>query len=151
MTQKMKTIILMLGALVLSVHSYAQSVSAALSGADTVRQGDILQLTFSFENVDANGFELPELVGLKVVGGPSRRTQMSIINGQRSSSATFTYAVVAEQAGVAFVPRISRVAGEEEVQTEPLSVFVTADPNYVPLEEQRLEPVRKSRRPTVRM
>ena len=39
----------------------AQTAVATLSGADTVRQGEMLQLTFSFEDVAVDRFELPEM------------------------------------------------------------------------------------------
>ncbi|MFK8057111.1 MAG: BatD family protein [Saprospiraceae bacterium] len=134
----------------------AQTATAILSGSDTVRQGELLQLTFAFENVDAKDFKLPELVGLTVVGGPSRQSSMSIMNGQRSSSSAFVYRVVAEQAGLAVVPEVIVLNNEEEIKTEALTVFISEDPEYVPLQEngqsQRTpEQPKKKKRPTIKM
>jgi len=134
----------------------AQTASSTLSGSDTVRQGEVLQLTFAFENVDANGFELPDLVGLTPVGGPSRQTSMSIMNGKRTSSSAFVYRVVAEQPGLAYVPEVTITHEEEEIKTEALTVFVTEDDNYVPMQERdqqqrpALQP-KKKKRPIVKM
>lgn len=134
----------------------AQTATATLSGADTVRQGEMLQLTFAFENVEANDFTLPDLVGLTPVGGPSRQTSMRIMNGKRSSSSAFVYRVIAEQAGLAYVPEVIVKHEDEEIKTEALKVFITEDPEYVPV-QQGVQPQRaplqpkKRKRPTVKM
>ena len=134
----------------------AQTVSATLSNTDTVRQGEVLQLIFRFENMDANSFELPELVGLTPYGGPSRQSSMTFINGERTSSSAFVYRVVAEQPGLAYVPSVSVMHEEEELKTEALQVFITEDEEYVPMHKQgepqreTLQP-KKRKRPVVKM
>ncbi len=134
----------------------AQTVTATLSNTDTVRQGEVLQLIFRFENVEANTFELPELVGLTPYGGPSRQSSMTIMNGERTSSSAYVYRVIAEQPGLAYVPSISVMHEDEELKTEPLQVFITEDAEYVPMQqqgEQQREAVqpKKRKRPTVKM
>ena len=114
----------------------AQTATATLSGADTVRQGEMLQLTFAFEDVEPDDFKLPDLVGLTVVGGPSRQKSMRIVNGERSSASAFVYRVVAEQAGLAYVPEVTVLYKNEELKTEALSIFITEDSEYVPLQQQ---------------
>ncbi len=134
----------------------AQTVTATLSNTDTVRQGEVLQLIFRFENVEANTFELPELVGLTPYGGPSRQSSMTIMNGERTSSSAYVYRVIAEQPGLAYVPSISVMHEDEELKTEPLQVFITEDAEYVPMQQQReqqreaVQP-KKRKRPTVKM
>lgn len=131
----------------------AQSVEAHLSGADTVRQGEQLRLSFSFEDVAPESFALPELVGLTVIGGPSRRSQMTIANGIRRSSTSLGYYVVAEQPGLAYVPPIVvPTAAGDTLSTKPLTVFVTDDPDYVPLDSAQPPARPRARRPpTVKM
>lgn len=134
----------------------AQSATATLSGADTVRQGEMLQLTFAFENVEAKDFELPDLVGLTPIGGPSRQTSMSIVNGKRSSASAFVYRVVAEQAGLGYVPEVVVMHEDEEIKTEALTVFITEDEGYVPLQQAEQQPQvptspKKKKRPIIKM
>jgi len=134
----------------------AQTATATLSGSDTVRQGDLLRLTFAFENVETKSFELPDLVGLTIVGGPSRQSSMRIMNGKRSSSSAFVYQVVAEQPGLAFVPEVVVMHENEEVKTESLKVFITEDAEYVPRQQgvlpKRTPPqAKKKKRPIVKM
>ena len=110
----------------------AQRVTVSHTAADTVRQGDAFALTFAFDNVSAADFELPELVGLLVTGGPSRQSRMSIVNGVTSSSEAFTYRVVADQPGLALVPSVSGATADSTYASEPVTLFVTDDPDYVP-------------------
>lgn len=130
----------------------AQSVRASLSGADTVRQGERLVLTFGLEDVEPGGFPRPELVGLTVVGGPSRRSRVSIVNGVRRSAFALSYYVVAEQPGLGYVaPLAIPMADGDTLRTEPLRVFITDDPDYVPLERAPVAEPARPRRPTVKM
>lgn len=130
----------------------AQSVTARLSGADTVRQGERLLLSVTLENVAPEAFALPELVGLTPIGGPNRRSQVTISHGVRRSSATLSYYVVAEQPGVAYVPAVEvPTASGDTLATDPIRVFVTDDPDYVPIDEVPVDRPRARRPPTVKM
>ncbi len=68
--------------------------------------------------------ELGELSNLQVVGGPSRGTEFSFINGVATSAVTFTFLVRAEGPGAATVGPITVVAGELELRTEPVTAEV---------------------------
>lgn len=134
----------------------AQTVTATLSNTDTVRQGEVLQLIFRFENLNADAFELPELVGLTTYGSPSRQSSMTFINGERSSSSAFVYRVVAEQPGIGYVPAVTVMHDDEALTTEALQVFITEDEDYVPMkqrEESQARPIqpKKRKRPTVKL
>ena len=87
------------------------------------------------------------------MGGPSRRSSMSIINGERSSSTVLAYRVIAEQPGLALVPSVSIDHDGGSLTTEALRVFVTEDPDYMPLDEMKTEPepARRRKRPTVKL
>lgn len=109
----------------------AQKVSMHSTAADTMRQGDLVDVTFVFDNVSAAAFKLPEAVGLMPVAGPSRRSQMQITNGRRTSSEVITYRFVAHQPGLAYVPAVEGVAGDSTYRSEPLKLFITPNPDYV--------------------
>lgn len=136
----------------LSLNAAAQSASASLSGGDTVRQGEQLLLNFEFADVSPRAFAVPELVGLAVVGGPNRRSRVSISGGQRRSATALSYYVVAEQPGLAYVPAVPVVThAGDTLRTDALQVFVTADPAYVPLGEPAPARPAKRRPPTIKM
>lgn len=148
-----------------STHlAQAQTATAHLSAADTVRQGERLRLVYELHDVDPGAFALPDLVGLRVLGAPSRQTSMSIRNGVRSSSARLVYLLEATQPGLALVPAVTfgrgeASAGSEDppVSTDDLTVFVVADPEYrpgqqtMPATPQPPAPPRRRRRPRVRL
>ena len=123
---------LLLAVLCLATGLSAQRVSVTHSATDTVRQGEVFSLTFAFDNVSAAEFRLPELVGLVVAGGPSRQSRMRLVNGVASSAEAYTYRVVADQPGLAYVPSVSGTAADSTYASEPVTLFVTADPDYVP-------------------
>lgn len=135
----------------------AQGFTAALSGgADTVGQGTVLQLTYRFDDLPPQRFALPELTGLRVIGGPNQMSQLSIVNGVRTSSASLTYNLIADAVGPAAVPEVSVEFNGEVYTCEPLGLFVTDDPGYVPMPpegvlRQRDTLLPRRRRPTVRM
>ena len=138
----------------------AQRVSVTHGATDTVRQGDAFALTFRYEDLPADDYALPELVGLVVVAGPSRQSQISIVNGHRSSTEAFSYRVVADQPGLAYVPSITVETADTTYATEAVTVFVTDNPDYVPpaAQDAAQQPARptppvppRRRRPTVKM
>lgn len=147
-------------ALALAVALPAQRVYVSHGGADTVRQGDAFNVMFGFEDVSAGGFELPELVGLLVVGGPGRQSSVSVVNGVRSSSEAYTYRVVADQTGLAYIPSVTAETADSTYSSEPVRLFVTDDPDYVApdVAPRRGRPARpvppvppRRKRPTVKM
>ena len=135
----------------------AQRFSLTCSASDTLRQGEAVILTYAFENVSAAGFRLPDIEGLQLVGGPSRVSQMSIVNGVRSSAETLSYRFVADRVGTINIPMVVLDAAEGPLRTESIRFYVTADPNYVSRPEATqpnqgtASPPPPKRRPTVKM
>ncbi len=112
-------------------HLQAQGFSVSCSAGDTVRQGEVLMLGYDFVDVSANSFRLPNLEGVQLLGGPSRRSQLSIVNLKRSSSETLIYQLVADRAGWVEIPAVTLDASAQGLTCESIKIFVTADPNYV--------------------
>jgi BatD DUF11 like domain len=68
--------------------------------------------------------QIPKLNGLKLVGGPSVSNQFQWINGQASSSQSFTYVLLPEQEGTFKIPPIIVKMGGKSYQTQEISVTV---------------------------
>jgi hypothetical protein len=68
--------------------------------------------------------QLPKIEGLKWVGGPSVSNQFQWINGQSSSSQSFTYTFLPEREGSFRVPPIVVKIGGKTYQTEEISLKV---------------------------
>ena len=131
----------------------AQKIQVSIDAPDTIRQGSTHTLRISIENLPESALEIPEFVGLKVIMGPQRQTQLSIINGQRFTAASYQYVVIADQAGMAYIPPISIEHDGKTISSKELKLFITADPNYVAPEKQEAQGPQppKRRRPTVKL
>ncbi|MCI0624659.1 MAG: BatD family protein [Acidobacteria bacterium] len=71
--------------------------------------------------------QIPKISGLKLVGGPSVSNQFQWINGQSSSSQSFTYVLLPETEGTVKVPPIAvRVAGKT-YQTNEITLRVVKE------------------------
>ena len=130
----------------------AQDIDVELSGSDTLLQGETLILKVTIENASVRSFQLPELVGLVVVAGPSQSSQISIVNGVRSSVITYTYRLLAEQPGLALIPAVEIKVDKDTTLTSPeITRFIEEDINYIPrTDSDSTLPKRKSR-PTIKM
>lgn len=67
----------------------------------TVGVGERFQVYFTFEGQsnDISGFKPPSFEGLRVLSGPNQSTSMKIINGQVSSSVTFSFILTPSKEG----------------------------------------------------
>ena len=149
---------LMLSSFCWATSAAAQTFRVVSSTGDTIRQGDMLTLAFAFEDVAVSDFTLPDIRGLKLIAGPSRRSQISIVNGKRSSSESLIYRYLADKAGDVLVPAITVSTSTGNLSSAALRLYVTADKDYVsqPRVERGVDPSTRSqpqprRRPTVKM
>jgi hypothetical protein len=86
-----------------SLPAFAQEKFSATVDQSTIRVGENLTLTLTFTGA-ASGLTppaLPTLDKLQVVGGPYTSTSFSIVNGRSASSAAYSYALRAVEAGSA--------------------------------------------------
>ena len=68
--------------------------------------------------------QLPRIEGLKLVSGPAVSNQFQWINGQSSSSQSFTYTFLPEREGTFKIPQIAVKVGGKTYQTEETSLKV---------------------------
>ncbi len=65
---------------------------------DTVATGSQFRIEFKLENAEAQSrFELPEIQGLKILGGPNMSSSYMFNNGLSSKATTYTYFAMAER------------------------------------------------------
>ena len=82
------------------------SVTAELS-PNPVGVDEQVSLTITVVGGGAERPQIPKINGLKLVGGPSVSNQFQWINGQSSSSQSFTYVLLPEAEGTVKVPAIA--------------------------------------------
>lgn len=108
---------------------YGQDFNVQMS-SDTILAGNVLNITFTANNV-AGQFEGPDMQGLHVISGPNTSTSMSMINGDVTQTATYSYGVLCEDIGdVTILPAYFNT-GFETLETAPKSVLVLPNPEGI--------------------
>jgi len=103
--------------------------AAIRSEVDATRIGleDQLQLTITVDGASApDQVPPPPLTNLRVIGGPSVSTQMSLINGNLSQSRSWTYWLQAAAAGRAEIGPVRARVGSEEHTAPAIAIEVVA-------------------------
>jgi len=83
-----------------------------------------LVVTISSSGGSSERPQLPKIDGLKLVSGPSVSNQFQWINGQSSSSQTFTYLFLPEKEGTFTIPPIAVTVGGKAYYTREISLKV---------------------------
>ncbi len=119
----------------------AQEVSIKAKAPKLVKTYKPFEFSIIIENAEEVDFpEMPSLKGLKVVAGPMQSTSMSFINGEKSSTKSLRYQLLATEAMNINVPSLFIVFENEEYITDPFTIVVeegtTIDDEYNQNEEQ---------------
>ncbi len=101
----------------------AATLTASLD-RDTIPVGESVTLSLAFEGGSPQAVpNFPIPAGLSVqYGGQS--SQITIINGQTSSTQSYTYSITPTQAGVFVIPAISAIVAGQTVTSQPLKLTV---------------------------
>jgi hypothetical protein len=86
-----------------------------------------VSLTITVIGGGAERPQIPKINGLKLVGGPSVSNQFQWINGQSSSSQSFTYILLPEAEGTVKVPPIAVRASGKTYHTGEISLKVVKE------------------------
>jgi len=109
----------------LSIWAKAQKTSftAGISGREVVTNS-VVEVQFTLENGEGSGFEAPDFLGFKVVSGPNKQSSVSIVNGRRSSSKSWSYSILARKPGDYTIGPARIRIGNGQYETQPISVRV---------------------------
>ncbi len=104
----------------------AQSTPAfeATTNAKQVVENGDFEVSFTITNADGTGFQPPKFDGFRVVGGPNRSSQATIINGQATRKLTYYYTLMATKPGKYTIGSASIKIGGKQVKTAPLEIEV---------------------------
>lgn len=102
---------------------FAASFTATLD-RDTITLGESAQLTLLFEGGAPSAAPAPPtLPGVQVAGG-GQSSQFSVVNGQMTSSISYTYALTPTQVGEIAIPAIQARVGARTLASQPLKLRV---------------------------
>lgn len=126
----MRKVIFFLLLILTTVHAWADNKATLTADApDVVVSGDQFRLTFTVNTQKVKDFRAPSITkGFDVLMGPSRSQQSStqIINGKVSSSSsiTYTYILMAGDAGTYTIPAASIEANGEKIFSNAVTIKV---------------------------
>lgn len=115
--------IIILFLLTFSAVAQKAKFSASVDAREIVEHS-YLQVTFTLENANGNGFRAPKFEGFKVVSGPSTSRSTSIINGRKSSSIAFSYGLQPTSLGTKTIKPATVQVNGNTLQTKPIQIKV---------------------------
>lgn len=99
--------------------------------SDSILYGNYFKVTFTIENGKAINFQAPNFENFTIVSGPNQSSSISIVNGERSQSSSYTYYVEPKEEGLLFIEPASVELDGEAKETEPVSVMVLPNPDGI--------------------
>ncbi len=115
-----------IGILIFAVNSYSQDSQVRATAPSVVTQGQAFSYTLSGDF--SGDVELPELKGMRYLGGPSTfvSQQSSFINGrmETTKTVTYTYTFMAQEEGELIIPPATVKSGRKEIKTNEVRITV---------------------------
>ena len=107
----------------------AQSLSSEVS-SDSILLGNYFIYEIIIENLDQD-VDFPSLTEFEIVSGPNQSSSVSIINGDKTSSKTFTWFLKPPDLGQYFIAPIAIEVDGTFFETEPIEINVYPNPDGV--------------------
>lgn len=122
----MRKLFFLLSALVIAtIQAFANgNITFTASAPDAVVIGDQFRLSYTVNTTNVRDFRVPSIKGFDVLMGPSRSQQVQIINGNTSSSITFTYILMATSEGDFSIPGATIVADGKQMASNSVKIQV---------------------------
>ena len=123
-----KLIVILMALIAYSTQMLADKVSFTASAPDAVVVGDQFRLSYTVTTQKVKDFRAPSIKGFDVLMGPSRSQQSNtqIVNGNvtSTSSITFTYILMANNAGEYTIPGASIIADGDQMVSNSVRIKV---------------------------
>lgn len=110
-----------------SLTAFAAPSFTARLDRNTVAVGETVTLNLVFEGLNPNGAPpLPLLPNLAAAGGVSQSSEFNIVGGQQTSRMTYSYQLIAQQAGDVVIPPMQVQAGGRTYTSSAIPLKITA-------------------------
>ena len=123
-----KLIVILMALIAYSTQMLADKVSFTASAPDAVVVGDQFRLSYTVTTQKVKDFRAPSIKGFDVLMGPSRSQQSNtqIVNGNvtSTSSITFTYILMANNAGEYTIPGASIIVDGDQMVSNSVRIKV---------------------------
>ena len=118
------------------------SISVSIS-ADTIGLEDAIKVTYKLSGAQEK-LEILPWEGLQQVAGPNVSSSFSFVNGVSYKEYSESYILVPKYEGVIYIPSASVVIDGEPIETEPIELFVVAEPTYQKNKSLERKSIKKS-------
>ncbi|MDZ4748585.1 MAG: BatD family protein [Saprospiraceae bacterium] len=114
--------------LLLTITVYGQQPVVKVEvSSDTVSIGERVEVTYTIENGEGK-LNMPDMSKLPVISGPNTSSSFMYQNGKMSSNQSYSFTLMAMEAGTLIVPKATYQTGEEKLTIRPVEVVVLATP-----------------------
>jgi len=110
--------------LTIPILSIAQGEFKVYAETKQALAGSSFRIEFRLENAEGRNFSPPDFGGLKLLSGPSRSMQTSIINGHTQYSTGYVYILAGTRPGKYRIGAASIAVGSLVLKTKPLEIEI---------------------------
>jgi len=100
--------------------------------ADTVLMGHPLEVSFVLEYDQGRNFSPPDFEGFRLLSGPNVSSSISMMGGQVSQQATYSYVLQPTAPGEHWIAPATIETSEAVLETKPVAVQVRPNPDGIP-------------------
>ena len=131
----MNRVILIVGLALSCMTLSAQSFDIEVS-SDSVLLGNYIEVSFKLKNIKGK-FEAPSFDGFTVISGPNMSSSMQIINGDMSSTQSYSYYIRPNETGLYTITPAYLDTEGSTLETSPTDINVYPNPNNIIQEPKR--------------
>lgn len=108
----------------LSITAFGQQPVVKVEvSSDTISIGEMVEVTYTIENGDGK-LIMPDMGKLPVVRGPNTSSSFMYQNGKMSSNQSYSFTLMATEAGTLLIPAATYQTGGEKLTINPVEVVV---------------------------
>ena len=127
----------------LTIDISAQTSLSVSISADTIGLEDAVKVSYKLSGAQEK-IEILPWEGLQQVTGPNVSSSFSFVNGVSYKEYSESYILVPKYEGVIYIPSASVVIDGEPIETEPIELFVVAEPTYQKNKSLERKSIKKS-------
>ena len=127
----------------LTIDISAQTSLSVSISADTIGLEDAVKVSYKLSGAQEK-IEILPWEGLQQVAGPNVSSSFSFVNGVSYKEYSESYILVPKYEGVIYIPSASVVIDGEPIETEPIELFVVAEPTYQKNKSLERKSIKKS-------
>ena len=127
----------------LTIDISAQTSLSVSISADTIGLEDAIKVTYKLSGAQEK-LEILPWEGLQQVAGPNVSSSFPFVNGVSYKEYSESYILVPKYEGIIYIPSASVVIDGEPIETEPIELFVVAEPTYQKNKSLERKSIKKS-------